>query len=421
MPGKIPIRRVLSKLAGAHQQHRERHRPTGFGFAIADSIDYLDARHWDQLTAAKSFFLRRPYLKVLEEHRPENLSLRFAIIFKGRKPVAAVVMQILEVSADRLLKGTVTEKPEKPSIRQTWLPVMRKVSVHVRERILVCGNLLSWGCHGIAFAPDEDPAKLWPAVAEAIYRVRRAERLSGQTDFALIKDLAEVDAPGSESLKRFSYRPVETDPNMVLELSPEWRSYQDYLNNLDKKYRRSAQQILKKVESAGCQVETLSDVEAHGDRLHQLYLKVHANNAMRLVTLTPGFLPAIARASGKEFRCNVIRRGEELLGFVTTVHDGPTGIGWYIGFDRTAAMELPLYLRLLHAEIGDAISLGCRRLSLGRTALEPKARLGAKPEPMHVWVRHRVPVLNVALRKILEAIPHGEAPERNPFKADEAE
>jgi hypothetical protein len=78
---------------------------------------------------------------------------------------------------------------------------------------------------------------------------------------------------------------------------------------------------------------------------------------------------------------------------------------------------LPLYLRLVHATIGDAIAWGCKRLSLGRTALEPKAALGARPEPMSVWLRHRVPALNWCLRGLLGAVPHAEAPERNPFKA----
>ena len=56
------------------------------------------------------------------------------------------------------------------------------------------------------------------------------------------------------------------------------------------------------------------------------------------------------------------------------------------------------------------------RLSLGRTALEPKAALGAKPEPMSVWLRHRVPALNWIIRGVLGVVPHNEAPERNPFK-----
>jgi hypothetical protein len=48
--------------------------------------------------------------------------------------------------------------------------------------------------------------------------------------------------------------------------------------------------------------------------------------------------------------------------------------------------------------------------------LEPKARLGAKPEALSVWVRHRQPVLNALVRDLLGGIHHDEAPERNPFK-----
>ena len=108
-----------------------------------------------------------------------------------------------------------------------------------------------------------------------------------------------------------------------------------------------------------------------------------------------------------------------MLGFVTSVRDGDTALAYYIGFDRAAAAEgLPIYLRLLHATVADAIGWGCQRLSLGRTALEPKAALGAKPESMAVWLRHRVPALNWALRGLLGGIPHAEAPERNPFKAN---
>jgi hypothetical protein len=126
----------------------------------------------------------------------------------------------------------------------------------------------------------------------------------------------------------------------------------------------------------------------------------------------------MARALGDDFRCTAVRRGDELLGFVTSLRDGPTAIAYYIGFDRAAAAEgLPIYLRLLHSTIGDAIDWRCQRLSLGRTALEPKAALGARPEPMAVWLRHRVPALNWLLRGMLGAVPHNEAPERNPFKA----
>jgi hypothetical protein len=37
---------------------------------------------------------------------------------------------------------------------------------------------------------------------------------------------------------------------------------------------------------------------------------------------------------------------------------------------------------------------------------------------MNVWLRHRVPALNWMIRSLLDAVPHAEVPERNPFKAE---
>jgi hypothetical protein len=326
------------------------------------------------------------------------------------------------VSGERVLKPKAAEAKSASwpgLVKRALLSPARKASGGVRERVLVCGNLLSWGFHGVAFAPGLDAAGIWPAVAEALYRIRRAERLGGQTDFVLVKDITPAEAGAVETLRRFSYRPIETEPNMVLELRPAWRSYDDYLASLDGKYRKSARQVAKEIEAAGCRVERLHDLHGCAASLHALYLQVQQNNALRLASVPPEFWPTLARQAGEDFRCTIVRKGDALLGFVTTVKDGDTAVGHHIGFDRAAATELSLYLRLLHAVVADAIALGCQRLSLGRTALEPKARLGARPERMHVWLRHRTPAMNLLLCNLLGVIPHAKAPERNPFKPAE--
>lgn len=401
---------LFAKLQTAQERHRERHRPTGFQFVIGDRIDFMHPGHWDSLTSTGSIFLQRRYLRALELAAPENLSPRYAIAFRGDKPVAAIALQIVTIAGSTLLNEKTDKKPKLLG------QVVKTLGAGLKERALVCGNLLAWGNHGVAFAANEDPATLWPAIAEAIYRIRRAERLSGQTDFALIKDLSEHECTHAESLEKFSYRSVETDPDMVLHLREEWRSYEDYLASLDRKYRYSAKQIAKEIAEAGCTVEHLADLQPHGTRLHQLYTSVQQNAPLRPISLHQNYIPSLSTALGKDFRCTIIRKENDVLGFITTLKNGDSAIGYYIGFDRAAAETMPLYLQLLHASVADAITLGCKQLSLGRTALEPKARLGAKPVPLKIWVRHRTPVLNVAMRGMLGAIPHGEAPERNPFK-----
>jgi hypothetical protein len=412
-----PFARLASSIHNLRERHEERHRSTGFRFAFADSISFLNPEHWDSVAAEGGFFLRREILRVIETQGAENLTCRYALIFRDEQPVAAVTVQIISLTGKHLHSEKETDKPTGNFLQQALRPAARVAAAGLRERLLVAGNLFSWGLDGIAFAAGGDPAQLWPGVAEALYRIRRAERLMGQTNFVMVKDLT-AQHDGVDALRRFSYRPLKTEPNMVLEIPEAWRSYEDYLGALDAKYRRNAKDQFKKLAAAGCVLEPLNDVSAHAKRLHELYLSVHNNASVRLVTLREGYLAAIAAAAGKNFRCTVARRGEEILGFVTTVRNGDTAVGYYIGFDRDAAATgLPLYLRLLHTTVVDAIAWRCKRLSLGRSALEPKAALGAKPQEMSVWMRHRVPAFNWIMRGLLGAVPHAEVPERNPFKA----
>jgi hypothetical protein len=246
--------------------------------------------------------------------------------------------------------------------------------------------------------------------------VRRAERLSGQADFALVKDLSAREMEQAAALRRFGYRPVESDPNMVLVLPPTWRGYDDYRASLNAKYRNAAGKMQRDLAQAGCVVERLEDVAAHADRLHALFLDVLRNAAVRPVTLPSSFFPALAEAVGDDFRCLVVRRAAEIIGFISMLRDGETAVAYYIGFNRESGVGNTVYLGLLHAVIGEALQVGCRRISFGRTALEPKAGLGARPERLWLWTRHRVPAMNVLLRQLLRVVPHGQAPDRNPFK-----
>lgn len=407
MPQIKPLKKIVNKARDLRNSHQERHRSTGLGFAFADSIDYFDAGHWNSVVQNKSLFLSQPYLRVLEQAGPDNLRQRYALIFRGSDPVAAVAAQTVTVSLSRVSK--------KPRTGRTAAPLEK-----IQKKILVCGNILSWGMHGIAFAPNENQAELWPAIAEALYRLRRADKLFGDTDLIIVKDITDPYAAGASALSRFSYRQLETEPNMVLDISPKWRTYEDYLASLTSRYRKQAKDIAKEVSAADCEVELLNgpgEIARNAETLHALYLQTHHNARVRLVTLSPKFLPALASQLGRDMRCTILRKSDQILGFVTTMRDSETAVGYYIGFDRKANADLPIYFRLLQAVVDDAIKFDCRRLSLGRTALEPKARLGARPEPFRIWIRHRIPLLNVLVRGLLHTISHhDEAPERNPFK-----
>ncbi len=420
--------RVLGATIQRRSQIRKQLRgPADFHYAIADSIGMLNRSAWTEAAARGGLFMSWQYLSAMELVLPDNISPRYALIFDSRDdnggrggeraPVAAIVMQTIDVSIAQMrplsanLAGASSVKLVKP--------IKEKIA-GTTQRVLACGNFLTFGMHGVALADGldhDDIVAAWHGVAETLYRVRQAEKLAGKTHFVLIKDLHAPHTTAARTLENLSYRYVETEPDMLLALDQTWRSYNDYLGGLASKYRANIRNgILKPIDEAGCRIVQIENITAVQDRLHALYLSVHQNASFRPYTLRNDYFSALHAAAGDKFRCSAVMKDEHILGFLISIADGDTSIAYHVGFDREAAQELPVYLRLLHTGIADGIDLGCKQVSFGRTALEPKAALGAKPRAFGVLVRHRQPVLNKLIKGLLTGIEHADAPERNPFK-----
>jgi len=448
-------------------------------FALADSIAFLNANDWDCVSARSGLFLSRRFLTLLEQNRPENLTMHYGLAYAEGRPVVAIVAQSLDIRVADLSSRRSKEKGQgvwsslgKATVRsitrgrkrfllfESLLPGARpdgavqeadepglwpdvasslgrrwqgllKVAEHaaefpvawVHQRMLVCGNVLSTGPHGVAFAEGVDPAQCWPVVEEAIYRIRRSNKLFGDSDLVMIKDLTDDQKDAAAALRRFHFRRFETEPNMILPLQPGWRSFDDYLGDMRSDYRIRIRKTIRNLETAGVILECLGpeQVEARATEIHDLYLQVHEHQKLRLVTIRPQWIPALAASFGDDFRTAIARskEGGKLLGFTNVIRDGNAAHGLYIGFDKAAAAKgIPLYLGLVYAAVGQAIEMGAGQISLGRTALGPKAQIGAKAQIMYGYLRHRNPALNLAVPSILALLPTpAEPPERHPFKS----
>ena len=384
-------------------------RASGFQFAIADRIEFLNADHWDKVTAETSVFLSRRYLSSAQEEFSGDIVRDFAIIYDHDEPVAAIATQTFEVVGTQLI-GTDSGKTILP---KQW---KRKSLSMLKRRIMMCGNVHTWGPHGVAIAAGQDQQQVWHGIADCLYRIRRANRLHGKVDYVIVKDLLESDFLDATTLEPYRYRPLETEPNMVLSLSPQWQSMDDYLGSLTKRYRAAAKKVRKPFEGDQFTVSPIHDLRSESDRILELYKAVAAKADICLFELSSTTLPRIAESLDERFVTIGIREHGLLIGFVTVVRDGETAIGFYLGMDYAANARLPVYHALLLAVIEQAISWRCKRISFGRTALESKSRLGCKPETTQVWVRHRVPLVNFVVQQLLKNVNHDEPPERNPFK-----
>lgn len=402
----LPLKHALF----SWERRQATRRPTGLQFCFADRLALLNAAAWDEVTLGQQVFLSRRYLEALERAQTPTLEHRYALAFAQGRPVVAIAMQIVDVSADRLRPATASgliEGLETDELEQ-----------RLRQRVLVCGNMFTGGLDGVAFAHGFDRELGWRAVAEALYRVRRAEKLNGHTNLVVVKDLDEAAKDDSRTLEQFSYRPMAGGPTMELQLDPAWRTHDDYLGSMVSKYRSAVKRkVFAPIEEAGCRVERLSvdEVRRSKERLQHLHLAVQDSATVRPVTVGVEYWPAMAWLD-EVCQVQAIRRGEAVLGFLLLQRVGDALHAGQIGFDREVAKELPLYLRLLHTSVEEGLRQRVSRVVLGRTALEPKARMGAKPVETSLWIRHRLPVVNALTRGLVDLVRHEPAPHIDPFK-----
>ncbi|MBI3147338.1 MAG: GNAT family N-acetyltransferase [Betaproteobacteria bacterium] len=287
----------------------------------------------------------------------------------------------------------------------------------MQTRVFLWGNFVGWGFSGIALRPGVDPTLLWPCIAEAIDRAPQLDASIRRASIQLVLDLSASDLDGGRELERFRFQALMAEPDMVLALDPGWQSFDDYRGALKAKYRKASVEMDKQLLQAGCTVEKLADTRQFAGELQALHLKVHEQSAFRFVSFPRGFIPALQENLGSDFICTVVRQGERILGFITTLIDGDTALAYVVGHDVEANRELPVYLRLLQSAIEDGIARGCKRITYGRTALEPKARLGATPVALTLYGRHKSKLMGPLLTPLLQALaPKAGPPPRNPFK-----
>lgn len=369
-------------------------RPTrAVQFALAERLTHLNVDAWRQLTATASIFMQPEFLVAFEQQCPANVSPRYALMYLGDEPIAALVLQLVRVEGRLALAASV--------------PFAGMAQV-VDERALVLGNLAAWGETGLVMKPGADAKLVWHEALKLVDRLRRFEKLEGVVNVSFVKDATLVE--DEATLRALGYQRAPSGPDMVLRADPSWHQFDDYLASLASKRRRAVKKTFEVFEAAGYRARqlTLEELSANERRLDELYGEVWANADVRPLRLSGRFFVELQRRLGERCVITGLEKDGHLDGFGVSLKSGSTCIGYYLGYDKS--VDAPLYLRLLMSVLEQAFTWHSEVVSLGRTAEEPKARLGAEPGAAGLWVKHRTPPLNWAVGTILGSLEQPKAP-----------
>ncbi len=401
-----------------------RKKSSDFSFAVYDSVSMINKEHWNAIVKYGSEFLQLTYLNVLEKTPPENMRFHYSIIYDARKPFAIAYFQVIDFSSESFSNMLESESEEFRCVVTNYIKrhITRhliKTADNINMRLLICGNACLSGENGFTASPEIDKILAFDALADVIYRISRAEKLRGKIAAVLVKDFYADTIKHSKELEEFKYHDFLVEPSMIVDIA--WKTFDDYLNSMSKKYRNRAKGIVKKGTAIERRNFSTEEIKANSKQIGQLYNNVHLKAKFRMASLSPEYFVEMKNELKDKFNFVAYYFNEKLVGFKTTYilkHDVEAH---FIGLDYNVNKEIELYQNILYDYVKEAIDNKAKQLFLGRTASEIKSTIGAKAHELRCYVRHRNPLSNRIIKPFVDYLKPTDWIPRNPFKEETAE
>jgi predicted N-acyltransferase len=366
---------------------------------------------WNDL-AAGNIFLTTDYLKVLEVSAPKNMTCFFIGLFEKRELVGIAISQFLDL-------GDVGSFGERDSCFKRKIRdfVFRRFTSHV----LIIGNNMLTGPNTFRFNKSISQEFGFMALDFAVREIKsRLAKKGLKTHLTIWKDF-KVDNPKDAVIPEVeSYYKFSTQPNMVFNIRESWKTENDYISDLNKKYRDQYKRARKKNEGVVKRKLSLEEITANIDKIYELYFNVAKNAPFNTFWLAKNHFIALKELLGERFLFYGYFLDQELIGFDTLIKNGKSMDTYFLGYEENCQREKMLYLNMLYNMIAYSINKDFKKVIFARTALEIKSSVGAKPVYLYGYIKHSNKLLNALMPKLFPYFePEMIWKERHPFKDSE--
>jgi len=374
----------------------------GISIQWFESVNELPAAWQEQLPA--HHFLQRDTLLAHEEAHLPHLRTVYALLFLNNQVVGQAAFQVLSLQSTHISDAAL-----KPWQRILW-QAFTKVA---QPKLLVAGQLFRHDIVSYHWQSSVTPFDAFQYYRQAI--VDGMKKYKAQA--ILVKETPEELVPYFQHHAP-QYLLLRNDSSMQLQLPAEWATFADYEKSLKHKYAQRLRKVRQSWQELEVRELSVAEVQAHADKIYQLYLQVTGNQQVRLGMLSKAFIPSLKAFYKDRLKVWGIFKEGEMIAFASAWVQDHSFDMFYIGFDYALNARLQLYFNILFFSIEQAIRLQKPQLILGRTALEAKARVGCKPQYLHTFLYIKNPLVRSAVSRLQQKFTEGagEWENRHPFK-----
>ena len=380
---------------------------SNYSYQIYSSTTQLPEK-WNELAVA-TIFLSREYLTILEKSAPANMSCHFIGLFEDEDLVGIAVSQFLDLN--QLESFGDRDQCIKSSLRNI---AFKNFCSH----ILLIGNNTLTGQNAFIISENANGTAVLKTLKKAVLALKEIFKKRGtKVHLCSLKDFCEDGLHLFEIPEFDPYLRFTTQPNMLFSVRDQWKTEEDYVAALSKKYRDQYKRARKKGSGLSKRQLSLEEIIAQEEIIYDLYYHVAQSAPFNTFFLPKNHFAVFKEQLQENFLFYGYFENEKLIGFNTLIKNGSDLDTYFLGYDDSVQREKMLYLNMLYDMIGYAIKEQFKTIIFARTALEIKSSVGATPLKMYGMMRHDNKFINRRLDFFFRYLePETIWKERHPFQ-----
>jgi predicted N-acyltransferase len=277
-----------------------------------------------------------------------------------------------------------------------------------------CGNMFVSGGNGYCINAGENRQEVIQQLTKSIQQAIKTDEWEDSNVVTLIKDLPSTNTDYKHIGK--PYQALSMEPIMQLDIRGNWLSFEDYLNDLNTKFRTKAKSAYKKSGALKCVNMNESDIRNHLKELSQLYETVEQKAEFRFAALNLQSFLQLKKLYKKQFIVQAYFLENKLVGFLSAFQNNEILDANYVGIDYNLNHQYAIYPRMLYDYIQLAIDRRVKVLSYGRTASEIKSTVGAVPVDAKCYINYGGLLTSKLIKNFVEGVELPNWEQRVPFK-----
>jgi predicted N-acyltransferase len=375
------------------------------------SIDQISPKIWEGLQCAKNIYFNPAFLKAVEKNHPEIVFSYVVLIDKNSNPIAFATIQIVNFHIDDI-------KNDLELLIRKLKNIGRKLHILPNKKplkILISGNTFVSGEHGIFIKKNQNKKIIIKELAKAILHFVNANKKL-KIDAFLLKDFRNKSLFISNELRDYNYHPFSVEQNMMLKLDENWHVFEDYLASMKTKFRVKARKAFLRSTNIKIENVTPENIDIQLPKMTALYKKVVDNADFNLGNFNLNSFKDLKKNIGSNYILKTYWLDDNIVGFISGVINQKSLDAHFVGINYELNKEHAIYQRMLYDYIEIGIEKNLNRINFGRTASEIKSSVGAVPQDLTMYIRHKKSITNKILKLFLQRIQPTPFQQKFPFK-----